>query len=115
MLFNSIEFAIFFPIAVTVYFLIAQRWRVHWLLAASCVFYMAFIPVYILILVVTILIDYVAGIIWSACRILRRKNCCCGSAFFLPARYFSSSSISIFLPVLLSDSPPSWDGICRGQ
>jgi D-alanyl-lipoteichoic acid acyltransferase DltB (MBOAT superfamily) len=62
MLFNSIEFAIFFPIAVTVYFLIAQRWRVHWLLAASCVFYMAFIPVYILILVVTILIDYVAGI-----------------------------------------------------
>ena len=62
MLFNSIEFAIFFPIAVTIYFLIAQRWRVHWLLAASCVFYMAFIPVYILILVVTILIDYVAGI-----------------------------------------------------
>lgn len=62
MLFNSIEFAIFFPIAVAVYFLLAQRWRVHWLLAASCVFYMAFIPVYVLILVVTILIDYVAGI-----------------------------------------------------
>jgi alginate O-acetyltransferase complex protein AlgI len=62
MLFNSIEFAFFFPIAVVVYFLLAQRWRVHWLLAASCIFYMAFIPVYILILVVTILIDYIAGI-----------------------------------------------------
>lgn len=32
------------------------------LLACSCVFYMAFIPAYILILFVTILIDYVAGI-----------------------------------------------------
>jgi len=31
------------------------------LLAASCLFYMAFIPVYILILLVTILIDYFAG------------------------------------------------------
>ena len=32
------------------------------LLAASCFFYMAFIPAYILILLVTILIDYFAGI-----------------------------------------------------
>ena len=32
------------------------------MLVASCVFYMAFIPVYILILFVTILIDYTAGI-----------------------------------------------------
>jgi alginate O-acetyltransferase complex protein AlgI len=62
MLFNSIEFAIYFPVVVGVFFLLSQRWRVHWLLAASCIFYMAFIPAYILILVVTILIDYVAGI-----------------------------------------------------
>jgi alginate O-acetyltransferase complex protein AlgI len=33
------------------------------LLSASCVFYMAFIPIYILILLVTILIDYTAGIL----------------------------------------------------
>ncbi len=62
MLFNSIEFAIFFPLVTAVFFLLAQRWRVSWLLAASCVFYMAFIPAYILILLVTILIDYFAGI-----------------------------------------------------
>jgi alginate O-acetyltransferase complex protein AlgI len=62
MLFNSLEFAIFFPVVTAVYFLLSQRWRVHWLLAASCVFYMAFIPSYILILIVTILIDYFAGI-----------------------------------------------------
>jgi alginate O-acetyltransferase complex protein AlgI len=62
MLFNSLEFAIFFPVVAGVFFLLSQRWRVHWLLAASCIFYMAFIPAYILILFVTILIDYFAGI-----------------------------------------------------
>jgi alginate O-acetyltransferase complex protein AlgI len=62
MLFNSIAFAIFFPVVTAIYFLLALRWRVHWLLAASCFFYMAFIPAYILILAVTILIDYFAGI-----------------------------------------------------
>lgn len=62
MLFNSIQFAIFFPAVVAMYFLSPQRLRVGLLLAASCFFYMAFIPVYILILFVTILIDYVAGI-----------------------------------------------------
>ncbi|HLJ78633.1 MAG TPA: hypothetical protein VKT75_14525, partial [Acidobacteriaceae bacterium] len=61
MLFNSIEFAFFFPVVTAVYFLLPQRWRTLWLLAASCVFYMAFIPAYISILLVTILIDYVAG------------------------------------------------------
>jgi D-alanyl-lipoteichoic acid acyltransferase DltB (MBOAT superfamily) len=62
MLFNSLQFAAFFPLAVGGFFCLPQRWRVVWLLAASCVFYMAFIPAYILILVVTILIDYIAGI-----------------------------------------------------
>ena len=62
MLFNSIQFAIFLPVVVAMYFLSPQRRRVGLLLAASCVFYMAFIPAYILILFVTILIDYVAGI-----------------------------------------------------
>jgi alginate O-acetyltransferase complex protein AlgI len=62
MLFNSIEFAIFFPAVVAMYFLSPQRLRVGLLLAASCFFYMAFIPAYILILFITILIDYVAGI-----------------------------------------------------
>src|ERR1700744_3991002 len=62
MLFNSIEFAAFFPVVAGVFFLLSRRWQVHWLLAASCVFYMAFIPAYILILFITILIDYCAGI-----------------------------------------------------
>src|SRR5438094_7504687 len=62
MLFNSLEFAVFFPIVAALYFLLAPRHRVVVLLISSCIFYMAFIPAYILILGVTIAIDYFAGI-----------------------------------------------------
>ena len=62
MLFNSLEFAIFFPVVCLFHFLLPQRARVPMLLAASCLFYMAFVPAYILILFLTIGIDYVAGI-----------------------------------------------------
>ena len=62
MLFNSLEFAIFFPLVATIYFLLPYRIRTLHLLVCSCVFYMAFIPAYILILALTILIDYTAGI-----------------------------------------------------
>lgn len=62
MLFNSLEFALFFPIVVALYFSLPFRYRTPMLLVASCVFYMAFIPAYLLILAVTILIDYAAGI-----------------------------------------------------
>jgi alginate O-acetyltransferase complex protein AlgI len=62
MLFNSLEFFVFFVIVTGLYFLLPHKWRWLMLLTASCIFYMFFIPVYILILVATIIIDYVAGI-----------------------------------------------------
>ena len=62
MLFNSLKFLIFFPVVVGVYFLLPHNWRWAWLLGMSSVFYMAFVPVYILILGFTIVIDYFAGI-----------------------------------------------------
>jgi D-alanyl-lipoteichoic acid acyltransferase DltB (MBOAT superfamily) len=62
MLFNSWEFAIFFPVVTTLFFLLPHRFRWMLLLGASCFFYMFFKPVYILILAFTIVIDYFAGI-----------------------------------------------------
>jgi alginate O-acetyltransferase complex protein AlgI len=56
MLFNSLEFALFSPVVCGLYFLSPASWRTLLLLLASCVFYMAFIPAYVLILTVTILI-----------------------------------------------------------
>ena len=74
MLFNSFTFLIFFPVVVTIYFVIPYRFRWAWLLAASCYFYMAFIPAYILILFFTIGIDYVAGILIENAAGTRRKS-----------------------------------------
>jgi len=62
MLFNSIHFVLFFIVVTTAYFIIPHRFRWLLLLLSSCYFYMAFIPVYILILGFTIVIDYFAGI-----------------------------------------------------
>jgi D-alanyl-lipoteichoic acid acyltransferase DltB (MBOAT superfamily) len=73
MLFNSLQFLIFFPLVVTVYFAIDHKYRWAWLLAASCCFYMAFIPVYILILLFTVTIDYAAGILIEKQTGQRRK------------------------------------------
>ena len=63
MLFNSPEFAVFFPIVTLLYFLLSHRLRLLWLLFASTLFYMAFIPKYVLILFFLILLDYAAGIL----------------------------------------------------
>lgn len=62
MLFNSLEFALFFPTVTILFFLLPHRFRWLLLLLASCFFYMFFKPVYILILAFTIVIDYFAGI-----------------------------------------------------
>lgn len=62
MIFNSLEFALFFPIVTVGYFLLPHRYRWQWLLLASCYFYMAFIPIYILILFFTIGVDFAVGV-----------------------------------------------------
>lgn len=61
MLFNSISFLIFFPVITLIYFLLPHRFRWMLLLASSIIFYMAFVPIYILILAILIIIDYFAG------------------------------------------------------
>lgn len=62
MLFNSLQFLLFFTVVTSLYFAFNHRSRVWLLLLASCWFYMAFIPAYIAILAFTIIIDYYAGI-----------------------------------------------------
>ncbi|TFF39193.1 MBOAT family O-acyltransferase [Mucilaginibacter psychrotolerans] len=73
MVFNSIQFIVFFIVVTTGYFLSPHKYRWILLLVASCVFYMAFVPVYILILGFTIVIDYFAGIYIAQASGLRRK------------------------------------------
>ncbi len=62
MIFTSLQYVVFFPIVAVIYFLLPYRFRWLHLLIASCVFYMAFIPAYILILFGIILVDYYTAI-----------------------------------------------------
>ena len=74
MLFNSIPFLIFFPIVTLLFYAIGHKYRWVLLLAASCFFYMFFVPQYILILLITILIDYTAGIYIEKTEGKRKKS-----------------------------------------
>lgn len=62
MVFNSLIFAAFFVVVTILYFVLPHKYRWGLLLAASCYFYMYFLPIYILILGFTIVVDYFAGI-----------------------------------------------------
>jgi D-alanyl-lipoteichoic acid acyltransferase DltB (MBOAT superfamily) len=73
MLFNSMQFAVFFLVVTTLYFAIPHKFRWFLLLASSCYFYMVFVPVYILILGFTIVIDYFAGIFLEESKGKRRR------------------------------------------
>ncbi|MBR4560777.1 MAG: MBOAT family protein [Bacteroidales bacterium] len=79
MVFNSIEFLIFLPIVVALFYVLPQKVRWLMLLAASCVFYMWFVPKYILILLVTIVVDYAAGLLMERYADQPRKK----KAFFI--------------------------------
>lgn len=74
MLFNSIEFLIFFPIVTILFYLLPHKFRWALLLIASCVFYMWFVPQYILILLITIIIDYGAGLLMEKQHDNQRKK-----------------------------------------
>jgi alginate O-acetyltransferase complex protein AlgI len=74
MLFNSFEFLLFFPLVCFLFFALPHRFRWLLLLIASCIFYMYFIPIYILILFFTIIIDFIAGIIIEKAEGPRKKG-----------------------------------------
>ena len=66
MLFNSLEFILFFPIVCLVYFLLPKlKWRTLFLLVASYYFYMCWEPTYALLLLTSTAITYVSGLCMS--------------------------------------------------
>ncbi|MCM1149338.1 MAG: MBOAT family protein [Butyricicoccus sp.] len=63
MLFNSLDFLIFFPVVTLVYFLIPQKFRYLFLLAASYYFYMSWNPTYALLMLASTAITYLSGVL----------------------------------------------------
>jgi alginate O-acetyltransferase complex protein AlgI len=61
MLFNSLKYALFLPIVVLLFWVCPQKWRVPILLIASYIFYMAWRPAYILLIVGLTVLNYFVG------------------------------------------------------
>lgn len=63
MLFNSLDFLIFFPIVLLVYFIIPKRVKYIWLLIASYYFYMCWNAKYAILILISTIITYVSGLL----------------------------------------------------
>ena len=63
MLFNSVNFLIFFPIVTIIYFLIPRKIKQTWLLLASYFFYMCWNAKYIVLILISTVITYASGIL----------------------------------------------------
>ncbi len=81
MLFNSLRFLIFFPIVTLIYFLIPQRIKYLWLLAASYYFYMCWNPEYALLMAFSTAVTYLSGILISHCKTNFKKKLVVAASF----------------------------------
>ena len=62
MLFNSIDFIIFFPIVLLIYFIIPDKIKYLWLLVSSYYFYMCWNAKYALLILASTVVTYLSGI-----------------------------------------------------
>lgn len=91
MLFNSLQFLIFFPIVVLIYFIVPEKKRYLWLLLASYYFYMCWNAKYALLMLFSTVVTYVSGILleqvkqrdWEESKIVRYKKYCVALSFAL--------------------------------
>ncbi|MCI8599650.1 MAG: MBOAT family protein [Lachnospiraceae bacterium] len=81
MLFNSLEFAVFFPAVVLLYLLIPRKLRCPWLLVASYFFYMGWNPKYAVLILASTIITWLSGILMGRVPENRKKLVVAGSFF----------------------------------
>ena len=74
MLFNSIDFLIFFPIVVLLFFIIPCKLRYIWLLISSYFFYMSWNPKYAILMALSTAITYESGILIEKCSLRGNAN-----------------------------------------
>ncbi len=65
MQFNSVDFAMFFPLVIAVYFIIPKKGRMYWLLFASYYFYMSWSAKYALLIGGLTVVTYVSARLFS--------------------------------------------------
>lgn len=108
MLFNTIDFVIFLPIVIFLYFLIPYKYRWILLLAASYYFYMSWNVKYIFLIIISTIIDYVSALLME--RLPNRRSRIpllilslttnLGLLFFFKYFNFLSENLNVFLDII---------------
>lgn len=73
MLFNSLQFGVFFPVVVLLYLLVPRKMRCFWLLIASYFFYMGWNPKYALLILASTVITWLSGLVMGRVPEEKRK------------------------------------------
>lgn len=105
MLFNSLAYAVFLPLAVLVYFLVPQRWRWVALLGFSYYFYMSWNPELIVLILFTTVVSWLAALAVERTRrpALRKAalwggvGLCLACLFFFKYFNFFSQNVTALL------------------
>ncbi len=123
MLFNSVQFLIFFPLVCVLYFLIPYRARNFYLLLASYYFYMCWNPKYALLMFASTLITFVSGLLISGTESRTLKNLYVSLSFtsnlailffFKYFNFFGLNMNRLFSYFDFQVSIPAWpSGSCR--
>lgn len=105
MLFNSLEFLVFFPIVIAGYFALNPKYRWILLLLASYYFYMCWNYSYIILIMFSTVIDYTTGILIHKSQNRKRKKSLLllslttnlGLLFFFKYFNFFGDTVNFFL------------------
>lgn len=116
MIFNSIDFLLFFPIVILIYFGLPQKWKTYWLLGASYYFYMCWNVKYILLLLLSTVITFASGILMEKTE-THKKQIVAGSfiinlsilAVFKYYNFFVKTIITLFSHLGIAISIPKFD------
>jgi alginate O-acetyltransferase complex protein AlgI len=101
MLFNTLDYVIFLPIVVIIYFLTPHKFRWVLLLAASYLFYMSWNAKYIVLIIISTLIDYVSGLLMEKRKEKKARlpflilSLCTNLGLLFSLKYFDFASTSI--------------------
>lgn len=107
MLFNSWQFALFFPIVFALYWGLPQRFRVGLLLIASYYFYMSWNVKYVVLILFTTIISYSSALMIERNSVIRARKfilaftiiACLGVLFVFKYFNFFAGAISDFMNI----------------
>ncbi|MDE7324474.1 MAG: MBOAT family protein [Lachnospiraceae bacterium] len=74
MLFNTVQYLIFLPIVVLIYYILPKKVRYVWLLGASCYFYMQWNQIYILLLLFCTMVTYTGGLLIERFKVGHKES-----------------------------------------